>query len=226
MENKSKFKVVEIFASIEGEGSRAGYPCTFVRLHGCNLHCSYCDSRYACDSDDYIEMDLYEILEKVSSYKLSRVTLTGGEPLLDPQVYSLIKLLSISNYKINIETNGSILLENVDYLRYRSHKDNIMITMDWKSISSGMSDKMIEENLDLLRNADVLKFVVGTQEDLDHMKMLLKTHDIAASVFVSPVFGKIDPKDIVEFLVENHMNNVRIQLQLHKFIWDPNMRGV
>lgn len=226
MENNSKFKVVEIFASIEGEGSRAGYPCTFVRLYGCNLHCSYCDSRYACDGDEYTEMDSYEILQKVSSYKLSRVTLTGGEPLLDPQVYSLIKLLSISNYEINIETNGSILLENVDYIRYRSHKDNIMITMDWKSISSGMSDKMIEENLNLLRNTDVLKFVVGTQEDLEHMKMLLITHHIAANVFVSPVFGKIDPKEIVEFLVENHMNNARIQLQLHKFIWDPNMRGV
>lgn len=223
-----KLKVVEIFASIEGEGLRTGLPCTFIRLHGCSLQCSYCDSQYACVGDDYKEMTVDEIVQEVENYQIPHVTITGGEPLIHEHVYELIGVLACDGFEINIETNGSVDLGTLNELRaFDEDYDRIMITMDWKCITSGMTDKMIMSNLEYLRHYDVLKFVVGSKEDLDQMRdLLVKNYRTDAVVFVSPVFGKIEPKEIVEYVLDNQLTFVRTQVQLHKVIWDPNMRGV
>lgn len=212
-------KVVEIFKSIDGEGIRAGFPVTFIRLAGCNLHCSYCDSNYACDwkDEDVTEMTPEEIFTKVYKMGCIRITLTGGEPLIHENVNSLIDILTRNGFKVNIETNGSVDIER--YL----HR-NILITMDYKCPSSNMSEFMILKNLELLRKTDVLKFVVGSKEDLDCCRDIIKYTN--AQVFISPVFGKIEPKEIVEYMLEHDMQDCRIQLQLHKFIWSSDQRGV
>lgn len=214
-------QVNEIFLSIEGEGIRTGYPVVFIRLFGCNLHCSYCDTRYACEGDDYRDLDVFEIYEEVKKFKVNKITITGGEPLIHKDdFYNLIDYLCLKGYEINIETNGSISIERLMLFK------NLIITMDYKSISSGMNHKMFFNNLYLLRSYDVLKFVVGSLEDLDDMKSIIRQYNIKGNIFVSPVFGKIEPKDLVKYIIDNSLNECRIQLQLHKFIWEPSKRGV
>lgn len=214
------FRVSEIFSSIDGEGIRAGYPVTFIRLHGCPLSCSYCDSTYATEGDDYTLMSMEEIINVVYNKGLFRVTLTGGEPLNNEFAYDLVLELRNRGYEVNIETNGSFPIDRF------SHLNNTIITMDYKCYSSGMTDKMDVDNFMYLRRQDVLKFVVGDINDLNQMRDILNQYRIYCNVFVSPVFGKIDPKDIVTYLLDNNLENVRLQLQMHKIIWDPNMRGV
>lgn len=207
-------KVIEIFKSIEGEGKRAGVVCTFIRLAGCNLRCSYCDTTYSYTGGT--EMSIDEIVSQVDT---EHVTITGGEPLLHANVYDLINALHRIGCSINIETNGSI---DIKY----SYVPSIFYTMDYKCPSSGETSKMCEANLMKLAEHDVLKFVVGTREDLDTMKKVLHDYHIRAQVYVSPVFGKIDPAEIVDYLIENKLYNVFLQLQYHKIIWDPEKRGV
>ena len=212
-------KVVEIFKSIDGEGIRAGFPVTFIRLAGCNLNCSYCDSLYACDwkDEDVTEMTPQEIFKNVYQKGNKRITLTGGEPLIHDDVDCLIDILTRRGFEVNIETNGS-----VDITRYLER--NIIVTMDYKCPSSNMTELMLLENLESLRKKDVLKFVVGSKQDLDCCRDIIKYTD--AQIFISPVFGKIEPKEIVEYMIEHDMQDCRIQLQLHKFIWEPDKRGV
>lgn len=219
-------KVVEIFKSIDGEGIRAGFPVTFVRLGGCNLQCSYCDTKYAWQKNyEYTEMTWQEVYDKVYKKGCLKVTLTGGEPLIHEDVELLVIALTTSGFEVNIETNGSV--DITDYVEQSSGGPkirNIIVTMDYKCPSSGMADKMNLLNLTLLRKVDVLKFVVGNKEDLDACRDIVKY--TKAQVFISPVFGKIEPKEIVEYMLEHDMQDCRIQLQLHKLIWNPEQRGV
>lgn len=212
--------VNEIFSSIEGEGIRAGYPVTFIRLYGCNLHCSYCDTRYSCEGGEFTKMSVEEILDKVAELGFYRVTLTGGEPLIHRDVNDLIHTLVRAGYEVNIETNGAVYVE--PYV----HSPKTIITLDYKSISSGENGKMWLSNIGLLRKKDVLKFVVGSQEDLDDMRRILIEKHPICNIYVSPVFGKIEAKDIVEYIKEYKLENCRVQLQMHKFIWDPQTKGV
>ena len=227
------YKISEIFASIDGEGITAGYPAVFVRFFGCNLRCSYCDSLYAVekenpDSKPWKDMSTEAIIKEIKKYRINHVTLTGGEPLIQKDVYDLIRaILNINDdIIINIETNGAVDLLPLNLSSRYVNEERIIITMDWKSISSGCSDKMIKSNLNLLHSQDVLKFVVSNEDDLQQMKEIIDTNQIDATIFVSPVFGKIKPVQIVDYIVKNHMNSVRLQLQIHKIIWDPNKRGV
>lgn len=213
-------KVNEIFYSIEGEGVRTGYPAIFLRLFGCNLHCSYCDTRYGCEGTDYTEKNIPEIIDTLRQFPARRITVTGGEPLVQPHVEALIDALIANGYEVNIETNGS-----VDIYPY-IFKQNVIITMDWKTAASGMESKMLRNNLKLLRPQDVLKFVVGSVDELNDMKWLLEDVPTSAQVFVSPVFGMIEPHTIVEYLLQNSLVDYRVQVQLHKIIWDPKKRGV
>lgn len=215
-------KVSEIFTSIEGEGARSGFPCVFVRLYGCNLRCSYCDSMYANEGNDYNEMSVNKVISLIKDTGIHRVTVTGGEPLSQTDTIELLEELVKNKFKVNLETNGSVSLASIAHI----DSDYLMITMDWKSISSNMSSSMLDLNIKLLIQSDVLKFVVSTEKDLDQMKEVLNTHRIRCQVFVSPIFGKIDPKDIVKYLIDNKIENVRLQLQIHKIIWDPEERGV
>lgn len=216
--------VNEIFSSIEGEGIRAGYPATFIRLFGCNLSCSYCDSRYACEGTDYKKIFIDDIVDEVVSIGNKRVTLTGGEPLLHKGVDNLIRELEYEGFEVNVETNGSIPINS--FIHYDNSRGSTFFTVDYKSISSGENNKMDLSIFEVLRSQDVLKFVVGSQEDLEDMKRVLDTYRPECHIFVSPIFGKIEPAEIVEFILSRGLQNCRMQLQIHKFIWDPEKRGV
>ena len=212
--------VNEIFSSIEGEGIRSGYPVTFIRLYGCNLHCSYCDTRYSCEGGDFKQMSVDEILDVVADLGFHRVTVTGGEPLIHKDVNELLMALIKAGYEVNIETNGAV------YVAPYTHSAKMIITLDYKSISSGENASMWLSNIPLLRKRDVLKFVVGSQEDLDDMRRIVIDYNPICSIYVSPIFGKIEPKEIVEYIKEHKLENCRVQLQMHKFIWPPQQRGV
>lgn len=220
-------KVVEIFHSIEGEGIRAGLPATFIRLHGCNLNCSYCDSRYACEGDEFEEMAIVDIVKKVQQIGCPNVTVTGGEPLIHHGIEELVSRLSCNGFEVNIETNGSVSLKDFSDSIGNFFMKPYFFTMDWKCLSSNMSSKMLEENIPQMRSKDVLKFVVGSKEDLIQMKQFIRSHTIPTSnIYVSPVFGKIEPADIVEFIKSEKLWDVRLQLQIHKFVWPADKRGV
>lgn len=211
-ENIDLLRVNEIFDSIEGEGKRAGELATFIRLTGCNLRCSYCDSTYA-----FAEGELETVEDILNQIRYPNVTITGGEPLLQ-DLHPLLQWTG--NRHVNIETNGSA--DIYPYLGY-SH---VFFTMDFKCASSGMTKQMYLPNFKKLRKRDVLKFVVGGREDLEQALTFCQKHKPKCQVYASPVFGSIEPKDIVAFMKEHHLEDWKVQLQLHKFIWNPQERGV
>lgn len=226
--------VCEIFNSIDGEGVFAGHLAVFVRLYGCNLRCSYCDTQYSCLMDKSKLENTERIIKEIKRLcpNCNRVTITGGEPLLHGEALSefisdLNRHFGISNgLHINIETNGSYKID--DYLL-----DNVTITMDCKSPSSGCFDRMLGHNLDVIRPDDVLKFVVR-EEDFSWLNKFLRFARPRCRIFISPVFGKCDPVKIVELMknlqkdddVCDIIKRSRFQLQLHKIIWEPDKRGV
>lgn len=213
-------KVIEIFNSIDGEGKRAGELTTFIRLAGCNLQCPYCDTKYSWSDKDATEMSVLEIAEFVSRNGYTNVTITGGEPLIHPDIKVLLRALSMKGCDVNVETNGSI-----DIDRFRC--PHVFFTVDYKCPSSGMEDKMCFSMFNKLRGEDVLKFVVGSRDDLQTARRVTQLlDDHSCLIYISPVFGQIEPAEIVQFMQEHRMEDWRIQLQLHKFIWDPNKRGV
>lgn len=220
-------KVVEIFKSIEGEGKRAGLPAVFIRLYGCNLNCSYCDTQYSCVGQKYKEMSIQEILEEVRIFKIPHITITGGEPLIHERIGDLLKALLTTGYCINVETNGSTSIPTFADIGFH-YGSSLFFTVDYKCPSSGMEKFMCLDNYKdgILRECDVMKFVVGCSEDLEVAKHILDTFHPMCVVYFSPVFGKIEPREIVDFLLKNELNSCRVQVQLHKIIWDPEKRGV
>lgn len=221
-----KYKVAEIFTSINGEGTRAGELAVFVRLCGCNLRCSYCDTMWAnSENASYTEMTACEIRKAVLETGVKNLTLTGGEPLNAEYAKELLEeLLQDDSISAEIETNGSISIKEFDSISNRP-----VFTLDYKLPSSGMEDKMlIAENIPYIKEKDCMKFVADSEEDLIKAAEIIEKYDLTkrCHVYLSPVFGKIDPAFMVEFMKERKLNGVRLQLQLHKFIWDPNKRGV
>lgn len=213
-------KVVEIFKSIDGEGKRAGLPTTFIRLYGCNLHCSYCDTRYGCENNNYTELSITDIVNTVKKLGLKSITLTGGEPLIHEDVNCLVQTLLKNGCQVNIETNGSVNIEKYCGV------SGLFLTMDYKCFTSGMQNMMNLNNLKLLNKKDVLKFVVGSDIDLYEAMDILHEYNPCCQVYFSPVFGKIEPSHIVDFILKNELNDCKVQLQMHKIIWDPDKRGV
>ncbi len=225
---KMKYKIAEKFISINGEGTKAGQLAVFIRLCGCNLRCSYCDTKWANEADvKYTEMTVEEIVCYIKECGVKNVTLTGGEPLLkrsDEDSWTLLKAISdIPNVNIEIETNGSI-----DLKEYMNINNNISFTMDYKLPGSGMESRMCLANFDYLRACDTVKFVSGGEEDLLKAKQIVDEYKLTEKchVYISPVFGRIEPVQIVDFMIENRMNDVNLQLQMHKVIWDPDKKGV
>lgn len=214
-------KIVEIFNSIEGEGKRSGDLVTFIRLAGCNLRCSYCDTTYSYDTDNAKELTIAEIMEQVT---YNKVTVTGGEPLYHSNIVHLLEALLKNQHEVNIETNGSIDLARTSFLK--AYPGKLFYTMDFKLPSSGMYNEMYMPNLRQLRKDDVLKFVVGSEEDLEKAWQILDTNLITAKVYISPVFGSIEPAKIVKYMQDNTMTDCTLQLQMHKIIWSPETRGV
>ena len=218
------FKVVEIFESINGEGMRAGELAVFVRMKGCNLSCNYCDTMWANEADcEFEEMTADRIVERVKKSGIKNVTLTGGEPLLQKDADKLLKLFSDEkDIRVEIETNGSVNLS--PFLKY----ENTSFTMDYKLPESDMEKYMDLENFKKKKKKDTLKFVASSVNDLKKAKDIIEKYDLIdrVNIIFSPVFGKIELTDIVDFLKDNKLNDVRMQLQMHKFIWAPDERGV
>ena len=219
-------QVVEKFVSINGEGVRAGELAVFIRFRGCNLRCSYCDTMWANEAQaDYVELSPEEILAYIQESGVRNVTLTGGEPLLQnrEELNRLLELIShTGTLRVEIETNGSVDLEPY------CHDNRPVFTMDWKLPSSGSGEAMLHRNLEVLQENDTVKFVAGSEEDLRSAETLIRTYGLTEKchVYFSPVFRQIEPQEIVAYMLEHRMNDVRLQLQMHKVIWDPDRRGV
>lgn len=227
-QNNYTFRVVEQFVSINGEGKRAGQLALFIRFAGCNLNCEYCDTKWANEADvSYQEYTLDELYQLIKESKVHNVTLTGGEPLIQSHIDKLLDLLRLDDtLRIEIETNGS-----VDIVPFLTSKalDNVSFTLDYKTGVSGMESKMFLKNYVNLRRQDTVKFVVGSRADLEKAKSIIEDYHLVekgCGIYLSPCFGKIEPEQMVDFLVEHRLNDINIQLQLHKFIWDPEQRGV
>lgn len=216
------FHISEIFDSIEGEGKRTGEMAVFVRLTGCNLKCRWCDTKYALsmlDTQETISQE--ELLKRIHSYPWKKVTFTGGEPLLHP-LQLILEQLGKEGYECNIETNGAVPLP-------ARRPKGTFYTMDYKCTGSGMKNRMNRDNFKKLTADDVLKFVVMSRQDLDDMKAIVQMYSkekVHPQYFVSPVWGHMDPKDIVSYIRENRLADVRLQLQIHKYIWGPDVKGV
>lgn len=218
------FPVAEKFVSINGEGKRAGELAVFIRFRGCNLRCSYCDTMWANSGDCPAEMmSAEDIVSYVNEEGVKNVTLTGGEPLLQKNIDMLVEKLMKNSHNVEIETNGSVSIKNLSENIYRPD-----FTVDYKLPSSGMENFMITENYNYLTKNDVVKFVAGSLADLKKTAEIIKEFSLTEKclVYISPVFNKINPDGIVEFMKLKHLNKVRLQLQLHKFIWNPDERGV
>ncbi len=221
----ASYKVVEIFTSINGEGRRAGQLALFVRFQKCNLHCSYCDTRWAnTDSAAYTELTEDELYDEIKKSGIRNITLTGGEPLLQPEIGVLLhKLAADDALSVEIETNGSISIEEFSRL-----KNPPLFTLDYKLSESGMEAYMKAENFAYLKPEDTVKFVAGSRQDLERAREIIAVFQLTekCSVYISPVYGAIAPAEIVEFMKQYRLNGVNLQLQLHKIIWDPQQRGV
>ena len=219
------YKVVETFISINGEGQHAGELALFIRFAGCNLNCNYCDTRWANQPDVvYQEMTETEIKVLVTDSGVRNVTLTGGEPLLQPGMYQLLETMgSLPDIRIEIETNGS-----VDIGPYMTLIRRPAFTLDYKLPGSGMEAGMNTENYRYLTKEDTVKFVISDKADLTRAREIIEQYQLEGrcGIYYSPVFGRIQPAEIVDDMIEHRLNGVHMQLQMHKFIWDPEQRGV
>jgi 7-carboxy-7-deazaguanine synthase len=213
----NSLRVNEIFKSIQGESTYAGMPCVFVRLTGCNLRCSYCDTTYAYEEG--IDMSVNEIVKEIEGYACKNVCITGGEPLLQKNVYKLINLLKTKSYKIFVETNGAM---NIDLL-----PGNIIRIMDVKCPDSGMNKKIDWRNLERLRGDDEVKFVLSSKKDYEWAKKIVRKHNLPdkTNVLFGSAYGKLKPKSLAGWILKDRLN-VRLQLQLHRIIWPDKTRGV
>lgn len=220
----TEFKVVEKFISINGEGTLAGQLAVFIRFKGCNLNCSYCDTKWANqDNVPYEIMSEKDITDYILATNIKNVTLTGGEPLLQNNIDVLIEILIKNNLSVEIETNGSI-----DLNKFTKFKNRPKFTMDYKLPYSGMNGFMNTDNFSLLNKQDTVKFVCADNNDLQKVLYIINKYNLIdrCNIYLSPVFGEIEPKKIVEFMIKNNLNGVNLQLQMHKFIWTPDQKGV
>jgi 7-carboxy-7-deazaguanine synthase len=210
-------RVTEIFHSIQGESSYAGQPCVFVRLTGCPLRCTWCDTAYAFHEGQDHSVD--DVLAKVHSYGCRLVEVTGGEPLAQPESLPLMARLCDAGYTVLLETSGAIDIAPVD--------PRVHVILDVKCPGSDMTDRMHWPNLSHLAAKDEAKFVLADRADYDWARETLARYDLAdrCTVLFSPVFGSLDLRELAEWILADRLP-VRFQLQMHKYIWAPDMRGV
>ncbi len=210
-------KVNEIFHSIQGESSYAGLACAFVRLTGCNLRCSYCDTKHAYEEGE--ERTIEQVLEAVERFPTKLVEVTGGEPLLQDETPALVTALADRSRKVLIETNGSVPLAGID--------DRATVIMDLKCPGSGMSERMLWENLERVRPHDEIKFVLTDRADYDWALDVVKTYGLPGRhiVHMSPAHTVLEPQRLASWILEDGLG-VRLELQLHKYIWPRVERGV
>ena len=222
-------RINEIFHSIQGESTRAGEPCIFVRLAGCHLRCTYCDTEYAFREG--ARRPLNELFEEIMAIECPLVEMTGGEPLLQSKVHLLERKLLAAGRTVLFETSGACDIDACD--------ERSIVIMDLKGPSSGETDRIDWKNIERLRPHHEVKMVIGNREDYDWASRMIHEHQLAdrvASILMSPVFEQapgleimgatgLAPRDLAEWILADHLP-VRMQLQMHKFIWDPQQRGV
>ena len=219
-------KVIEKFVSIDGEGPSSGFLSVFLRFSNCNLKCDWCDTKYSWENENSIDMTINEILEYVEKQTTKYITITGGEPLLQKDLKKLLMLLvNKTNKIIHIETNGSI---NINNLREKIDDNKIRYIVDYKLSSSKMSKFMDESNFKNVTKNDVYKFVIGSIDDLNESLAIIKENDLSnkTNVYISPILDKVSGDTIIKFLTKNKLFDIKVQIQIHKILWDPSTRGV
>ncbi|MDH4231792.1 MAG: radical SAM protein [Nitrospirota bacterium] len=211
-------RVCELFTSIQGESTFAGLPCTFVRLSGCNLRCAYCDTRYSYEEG--AEMQIADVLHRVDSAGVRLVEITGGEPLLQgEETISLIGKLLEKSYEVLVETNGSMNIQEID--------KRATVILDMKTPDSGMSHKMDFSNLEKIKNSDEVKFVLCSRNDYEWTKKLVARYRLEerCEVLLSPAFGLLHPGELASWILDDRLR-VRLNIQIHKYIFHPGERMV
>lgn len=210
-------KVCEIFTSIQGESGMAGMLSTFIRFTGCNLRCSYCDTTYSYEGG--IEMGEDEIINEVTLVGVNLVTVTGGEPLLQEGVHTLIERLLNEGHSVMVETNGSMSIKDIDV--------RASIVLDVKTPLSGMNDEMDVSNLDFIKPTDEIRFVIQGRSDYDWARNYIDEHRLMdkCAVYFSPAFGKLEAKTLAKWMLKDRLD-VRFNLQMQKYIFGPEERGV
>ncbi len=212
-----RLRVNEIFHSIQGEGTRAGVRCAFVRLTGCHLRCTYCDTEYAFHEGGWMTLDA--VVDAVAAFGCPTVEVTGGEPLLQPGVYPLMRRLADVHPTVMIETSGAVLMDRVD--------PRVVRIMDLKCPSSGEAHRNEWRNIDLLTPRDELKFVIGGRADYEWARTVMAERRLSlrCPVLMNPVYGELELSELASWILEDRLE-VRIGVQLHKLIWSPQTRGV
>jgi 7-carboxy-7-deazaguanine synthase len=208
----------EIFYSIQGESTRAGAPCVFVRLTGCDLRCVWCDTPYAFHEGRRLSVD--EVVEAVKGFGCPLVEITGGEPLLQEDVYALMNRLLEEGHTVMLETGGHRSIVRVP--------PSVLKVVDIKCPGSGEADQNDWSNLERLQPHDEVKFVISDRADYDFAREIIRRHDLAkhaAALLLSPVHGVLEAKTLSEWMLGDHLP-ARVQLQIHKYIWSPDQRGV
>ena len=211
-------KVNEVFFSIQGESSYAGWPCIFIRLKGCNLRCSYCDTRYAYEEGK--DKTIMEILDEVKKFPGTLIEITGGEPLLQSETPTLVETLLEKNYRVLLETNGSLAINAVS--------NQCVKIVDFKCPSSGMCKFNNLNNINYLTDQDEIKFIIGSREDFDYAQgviaLLKEGSFLKRTVHFSPVFGRLKPGTLAKWILTEQVP-VHLQLQIQKIIWPKKKRG-
>jgi len=210
-------EICELFYSIQGESSYAGYPCFFIRFAGCNLRCTYCDTRYAYEGK-HETFSITQILAELQKYPGILVEITGGEPLLQESVYPLFEQLLTTERSVLLETNGSLSLESVP--------EDVVKIMDMKCPDSGMHEKMNFDNFRFMAPKDEIKFVISSREDYNWATQLVSFYDLQkkTTVTFSPVIGSLPPEKLAAWILEDRLP-VRLRLQLHTIIWPGKIKG-
>lgn len=210
-------KINEIFYSIQGETTYVGIPTVFVRLTACNLRCTYCDTKYSYYDGEM--RDLEKILLEIDSHKAPAVCITGGEPLLQKEVHTLMSLLCDRGYKVSLETSGSKSIEKVD--------PRVKVILDVKTPDSGAADSFIMDNIRFSTPSTEYKFVICSQKDFEWSEEFCRQHNLFENfvVLYSPSYGQVSERWLAECILQKN-SSARLQLQLHKYIWSPETRGV
>ena len=210
-------RITEIFFSLQGESTFSGLPCVFIRTTGCNLRCTWCDTEYSFYGG--VELTLDEILAKVASYDCKLVELTGGEPMLQKEIYELSSRLLAQGYMVLMETGGSLDLSQLDA--------RVIKIVDLKCPGSGEEDKNYWPNLAVMQPHDQIKFVIKDRRDYEWSVAMMREHRLGErfQVLFSPVFNVMNYRSLAEWMLTDHVP-ARFQVQLHKYIWPPEMRGV
>lgn len=209
-------RITEIYQSIQGESSYAGLPCVFIRTTGCDLRCSWCDSEFTFSGGTSMTLD--QIIAEVETYDCELVELTGGEPMLQPEIYELAERLADAGHSVLIETGGHRDISKLD--------QRVVRIMDLKCPASGECEKNLWSNLEHLRPHDEVKFVLADRGDYDWMLQTIREHRLEDRVklLISTAFGSVKPEQVVAWMLEDKLR-ARFQLQLHKYIWRPEERG-